>query len=552
MLLLYFILALGNLAFNPYRGNVSFIHDCFFAGREISQLSPAVQEFWIRLFRCIDLSFNKSVLSLFGSEEEHIHLSECKTNFIQDRTIDPSCLCTGHELQASLAPDLFIGYLADAVLAVALSLDRIISNCSSIRSFNICGRTNITGLDLYAVMSEFPFDGVTGRVAFDGVNRICGSYDIIQFTNNGNMSTVGQYQENGFGLMLNESALSFRSNQQTTSRLDPGDQLQTAIGAIVVAIAICIILCSLVFIVFFYRHRHDRNIKRSSPLFNQLILVGIIFICAGLIVWTPLQSQATCIVKIWLSAVGFCLIVCSILVKTYRINKIFHAKVRYVSLSDFELIKFGAPLLLIEITLLLVYTLADGLPQATLVVGRAPQIFSYTICTTANATFQDILTAAIISYNFLLVIITAVLAYQARHVIKEYNESAFIAYLVYIYTILAVITLAIYFDAGMSPSAPNIQYYSRSVGAIIALLATIVFLFLPKMPALERRMTNRGVISAGGFSQDEGSLFSSEDHCQHYVVRFTETVSSESFSSYSSSASSRTTINTAKERRRRT
>lgn len=332
-------------------------------------------------------------------------------------------------------------------MAIVHALDRILNNCTSITSLDMCNRTSIIGTDLYLVMTEFPFEGFTGRVGFAGVNRIFGSFDIFQFGPAAEMRSIGKFQQQGSGLTLNQSALAFRSNQDSTSgnslrepalfllkqtiALETGAELSTGIGGFVITLSLIIIIASLLFMVFFYRHRQDRNIKRSSPLFNQLILTGIIFVAIGLIIWTPEQSQATCIVKVWLSVIGFGLIMSSILVKTYRINKIFHTlKVRYISLSDLELIKFGLPLLIVELVLLIIYTFADGLPHPELVVGRSPQIFSYTICTTTNETFQGVLTGLIMSYNFLLVLIAAVLAYKVRHVVREYNESAHIAYLV--------------------------------------------------------------------------------------------------------------------------
>lgn len=55
------------------------------------------------------------------------------------------------------------------------------------------------------------------------------------------------------------------------------------------------------------------------------------------------------------------------------------------------------------------------------------------------------------------------------------------------YSALAIIISAIYFSPGVSSRTSNQQYYSRSLGTIFALIITILLLFVPKMPIMEKR-----------------------------------------------------------------
>lgn len=503
----------GNVAFLPKRGNLSVLSPCYTENFDLYASPVIIQTFWSYLFRCVDPAFNSITLARFGGKEEISKFPVCSSDAIVERSPKVSCLCTGREDLAQFTPDPTLGYVADGIFSVAAALDRILYNCASVTSFNACEKTQISGKQLFAVMSEFPINGTTGTVGFLGANRLGASYEIVQFADHGVMKDIGTFQRvynvNSSSLenmnlstidydvlvsnssipyyiqdilVLNTSMLNFRSNQNPISQLPLGTESDTVFGIINIALCILIGIISIVAIVFFHRYRSEPSIKRSSPLFNQLILIGMILVCVGSILWTIKQTTATCVTKAWLSVIGFGIIMSSLLVKTYRINKIFHnIKLSRSHLTDLDLIKFGIPILLVEIALLCVYTFANGNPTPVLKVGETSPIFSYIVCTTKDATFQNIMVGLFIGINFVLVVIAAILAYKVRNVIKEYNESAFIAYLMYLYTILAIIIMAVYFAPGFTPSASSQQYISRSVGTLVALMATFCFLIIPKM-----------------------------------------------------------------------
>lgn len=483
----------GNIILLPNSGNLSIISNCFYDYLE-KNIPTFTQRGWMNLFRCINLNFSQNVLEKFGSLEYLNQLPLCTTNDYKSRPEYPSCRCTGSESLTVFTPTPGVGYVTDAVFAIGLALNRIITNCSSITSFNACELEYIDGKQLYLVMVEFPFTGVTGEVTFSGTTRLNGSFEFLQIGANLSSHIIGSYTQEGnlstiSPIYIDTVGLAFRPDQYTKSSLNDGSALDTAFGPINIALCSLLIIASISLVIFFYLHRNDQKIKRSSPLFNQLILLGLIMLCIGSILWSVDQTQAICIVKIWISVIGFSLVICSILVKTYRVNRIFHTlRVRQVGLTNLELIKYSIPFLLVEIILLLVYTFANGLPYPFLEIGRSPNVFSYTICTTSNSTFQGVMIGLILGFNYILVIVAAILAYQVRDVVKEYNESVFITYLVYLYTVLGILVMAIYFTPGSSPQTADQQYISRSCGILIGVTATIVLLFVPRLPFHRRKV----------------------------------------------------------------
>jgi hypothetical protein len=79
---------------------------------------------------------------------------------------------------------------------------------------------------------------------------------------------------------------------------------------VLVAVILCVIgICISLFLMgYLFKYRNTRVIRQTSPLFVQVILIGIIFVFTSQIVWALQPTQFTCIFKVWLAAVGFGLI----------------------------------------------------------------------------------------------------------------------------------------------------------------------------------------------------------------------------------------------------
>lgn len=179
--------------------------------------------------------------------------------------------------------------------------------------------------------------------------------------------------------------------------------------------------------VFFYQKRHEKVVRKSSPVFCQLMLLGIIMVNAGLILWTFNQTTLLCVLKVWVTVIGFGLIMGNLLAKTYRIFKIFsNIRVTTTSIRDYNLLQITAGVIFIDIILLCIYTFADGPPEPVLNVSTTDSLYTYISCSLSNSDFQVVMAALIIAYNVILVALAGLIAYLTRHVDSAYNESRYI------------------------------------------------------------------------------------------------------------------------------
>ena len=276
----------------------------------------------------------------------------------------------------------------------------------------------------------------------------------------------------------------------------------STLGLIVSILALLLIVICISSMIYFYVNRNEKIIKKSSPVFCQLILFGIIMVNSSLIIWTLTQTQVTCIVKLWVLCLGFALIMGNLLAKTYRIFKIFtNIKVSTAAITDIDLLKFSGVVIFFEAALLAIYTFGSGtLPEAIVINSSTNSLYAFVSCQVPNnETFQTTMTIVIIAFNIILVLLGAVIAYLTRNVDSAFNESTWIGATMYAYIFLSVIFLSLYYTNGDGSGSAGAQYAERSFAILLGMLLTLGFLFGPKFMTIARIYfsTTNGTNSGG-------------------------------------------------------
>lgn len=278
-------------------------------------------------------------------------------------------------------------------------------------------------------MRLFPPEGATGLLEFDGPNRLYSTIEIIQSDLYGYATTVGFYYPNQT-LMIDSSKLHFKTPDSIPiSAVVPDDvTYNSPAGLAYLILSTSLIAICIVMMTYFYHYRHEKIIKKSSPFFCQLILLGIIMVLASVIVWTLVQDSLTCVLKIWFFFIGVGLILGNLLAKTYRVFRIFsNVRVHTTAIRDVDLFKFSFAVILMESILVLIFTVADGMPYVAVFTSTTDQFYSYIQCTTSTPSFALTMSIILCVYNGILIILAAVLAYMTRNVDSAFNESRYIA-----------------------------------------------------------------------------------------------------------------------------
>jgi hypothetical protein len=448
---------------------------------------------WEHKFRCI-----------LPSSEGSAGLPQC-TTVSSNRTLPPSCICTGKERLVPSDVHFTSGYTIDSVSVILRALDRILNNCSSIPinlyGVDFCALNEISGLDIIRVARAFPIVGSTGTLAFNGINRAYPAIDFVQVNEFGQPHIIGTYNDNNFSISHAELTFKTSPNSIPISAIIPQEpSIDSASGLAVLILSIIIIAITVVVMIVIQIYRRRSVIRRSSPLFCQLILIGILLLNSGTIVWVVYPSTFSCLFRTWTLMIGLALIFSNLFAKTYRIHKIFSSvRIRNQPLTNIYILKYTIGIMLFEIVLLVVYTFANGVPQYTIVHDPRNYLNAYGSCTCTLSTLSDVITTFLLAFNAILIFFTALLAYLTRNVDESYNESKYIALTVYISALIYIITLPIYFTISQYGTSYVVNLLlAQSVAIFLVSVAILSFIFLPKILRLAKVVNIRDSISTTG------------------------------------------------------
>lgn len=84
--------------------------------------------------------------------------------------------------------------------------------------------------------------------------------------------------------------------------------LNNANGAVFTSLVFLGLVFCVVLHIYFWIYRKEKVVRKTSPIFNQLILFGVDLIFISQILWVIRQMTVTCILKVWFVCIGFGLI----------------------------------------------------------------------------------------------------------------------------------------------------------------------------------------------------------------------------------------------------
>jgi hypothetical protein len=244
----------------------------------------------------------------------------------------------------------------------------------------------------------------------------------------------------------------------------------------IVAVAGFGILICVVLTVLFVAWRKRPQIIASSLLFVELIIAGAILIYASLFFWTLETTTVMCNLRYWFSGVGFVLMLCALLTKTWRVYRIFRDhSLKLIKLTNSYLLRILAVALAIEIVILIVWSAAFTPHVHTIVVDEHRPSLNYRTCVGSQT--LPFAVASII-YHASLIIGGVLLGFLSRTIRSEYNESKFILISMYNLTFSGLILLVLY---AIQVSDRYVDFLIRSIAILWGVTATLCILFIPKI-----------------------------------------------------------------------
>ena len=235
-------------------------------------------------------------------------------------------------------------------------------------------------------------------------------------------------------------------------------------------------------------------VKAAQPFFLIMVAIGVIIMASTLI---PLsfddggdpesmsdsKSVAICQSLPWLGFVGFSVTFSALLAKTWRVNRLFHARTDHTRIIVTERDVLGpfAALLTCNVIILTCWTVIDPLKYVrTENIGTDfwnRVISSYGACRSEDGTAVAYLVPLAV-LNFIVVAFACVQAHQARDVKSVFSESKYLG--------LTVTTLFQAFCTGIPVvvvvrNMPEAFYLVLTIVIFVLCMAILLLIFLPKV-----------------------------------------------------------------------
>lgn len=260
------------------------------------------------------------------------------------------------------------------------------------------------------------------------------------------------------------------------SPLEILDYQATAVAGVLAGFSALLISVSIALAIFLNLHRRNQVVMAASLPFCNIMLLGSLLGYVAVFMFLGTPTRAHCALRPFLICLGFSLMYSYLLIKTFRIWRIFKKPfaASNVWLSDLNLALAGAAVVLLELLLVSIW------------VGANPPVPKYIelvdhvelSCISPDPLFEGIITWLLFGINVVLVILGAFLAFDTRHVNSIFRESRYIGFA--IYNMVALGTIFVPFIALEVTTKLN-----RTIILCCAVMLipafTVLTLFIPKV-----------------------------------------------------------------------
>ena len=242
--------------------------------------------------------------------------------------------------------------------------------------------------------------------------------------------------------------------------------------------------CTLASMAVVWRRRRQSGFKVASPAFIWLSLLGLLCLFTALLLLVQPVSAGVCSALNWMANLGFTLTLAPLLVKAWRVHRIFNRrKMRVVRITNLRLLLMVAALLTMELALLIAWQSHAPMAPSTLAQqqsnGAGERL--YTQCAFSGASLGFFAAAAL--SKGLMLAAGVLMAFSTRDVAQQFNESKSIAIAIYnIVIILALIAPIIAFIGAVGDTLITLLLFLLTWVAFF----TLATLMLPKLLTLLR------------------------------------------------------------------
>lgn len=257
--------------------------------------------------------------------------------------------------------------------------------------------------------------------------------------------------------------------------------LSYAIVDVFFGISIAEVFISVCLIVFIFLHRNYRAIRQNAPWLTLAMLIGVLWMSISQLLLSFSRTDGMCYITLYFTRFGTMLLLMGLLVKNYRIYKIFsNNKATALSITEGRLLWFLVIFMFIYMAIVVALTISLDY-GAYLKQSTKNQYYQYVQCCIPNSAWNKIVELYLLITLAIPVLASLILAWLTRKVRSEYRESSTLA----AFSIVITISLLIFIPLSVTLSdesnsealkyAVFVEYFS------VVIFSAFGLLFFPKV-----------------------------------------------------------------------
>lgn len=265
-------------------------------------------------------------------------------------------------------------------------------------------------------------------------------------------------------------------------------------------------------LIYAVKHRKTKTMKTSQFELLALFNVGLLLTSLSPILFLGAPSAFSCVARIWIFNLGLSLSNAALVVKIWRVEKVFHnKKMKHMHLKLKRMLTYVMMIVLVEIFLLVIMTLVPSMRVRPIFV-EASVIFPlyssihgkavHGLCAANGSAAGTLWSTFQSSYHIIMVAYVAWLSYSLRNEPQEFQESKWLGLIGMNVFSVGTVVGAVYF--GMSSDLPySSLLLLQTVGTFLICTIAVVLMYGPKVAAINAG--DHGYKKKGSESKSSGS-----------------------------------------------
>lgn len=280
---------------------------------------------------------------------------------------------------------------------------------------------------------------------------------------------------------------------------------------IFISVGILLALFCLIFTCVFGFCIKRKRVRAASPTFLIVICLAVIMGYGGLFAFFGQPHTVSCNFRIWFLAVAVITAISALLVKSFRVWRLYRSPTEIKALKDWQLVIF---VILSIVPVLILLVLWTGLATPTAMLQEASDNRDHLLCSYGSVAGMAgfyVFFFAIVAYLGLFLLFGVFLSIATRNVVSTFNESRLIAISIYNITFSSIVAIPIVFV--LKENEPLITWIVLVTAFMYGFTATLLLQFFPKVWGIvikDRLAKDPSTQSGGSSGPTHGSVTSKD------------------------------------------